>query len=380
MPYYTIQKHLQEDLQRNKMLIKTFIKKSIFYRPLKFVLCKIREIKTNYILKCTLCNYAAIKGKKILLLLTPEYGNLGDHLIAVAATNFFREKLPEYKICEIPLDDITYSSEEILKKFSSDFDFVAITGGGFLGNLYLRVEVFFRMILKTFSSNKVVVLPQTIFFENNADGKREQKISAEEYKKHKNLSVFIRDSSFEFVKNNMLLSSQNVRNVPDIALFVNYSSLNEKRDGVLFCLRNDKEKSIDNEKVKTLLEIINRENLPIRYTDTVVNHMILKENRENAVFEKAKEFSSAKLVITDRLHGMIFAVITGTPCIALDNTTGKIKGVYNLWLKSVPYIIFVENIETITPELIKKLYELPKQIYSPEQFMDYWNEIKKSFL
>lgn len=380
MPYYTIQKHLQEDLQRNKMLIKTFIKKSIFYRPLKFVLCTIREIKTNYILKCTLCNYAAIKGKKILLLLTPEYGNLGDHLIAVAATNFFREKLPEYKICEIPLDDITYSSEEILKKFSSDFDFVAITGGGFLGNLYLRVEVFFRMILKTFSSNKVVVLPQTIFFENNADGKREQKISAEEYKKHKNLSVFIRDSSFEFVKNNMLLSSQNVRNVPDIALFVNYSSLNEKRDGVLFCLRNDKEKSIDNEKVKTLLEIINRENLPIRYTDTVVNHMILKENRENAVFEKAKEFSSAKLVITDRLHGMIFAVVTGTPCIALDNTTGKIKGVYNLWLKSVPYIIFVENIETITPELIKKLYELPKQIYSPEQFMDYWNEIKKSFL
>lgn len=380
MPYYTIQKHLQGDLQRNKMLIKTFIKKSIFYRPLKFVLCTIREIKTNYILKCTLCNYAAIGGKKLLFLLTPEYGNLGDHLIAVAAAKFFREKLSEYKICEIPLDDITCLSEKILKRFSSDFDFVVITGGGFLGNLYLRVEVFFRMILKAFSSNKIIVLPQTIFFETTEEGKQEQQISAEEYKKHKNLSLFIRDGSFEFVKNNMLLSSQNVRNVPDIALFVNYSSLNEKRDGVLFCLRNDKEKSIDNEKVKTLLEIINRENLPIRYTDTVVNHMILKENRENAVFEKAKEFSSAKLVITDRLHGMIFAVVTGTPCIALDNTTGKIKGVYNLWLKSVPYITFVENIETITPELIKKLYELPKQIYSPEQFMDYWNEIKKSFL
>ena len=344
------------------------------------VLYKIREMQSNYELKCTLSNYAAIKGKKILFLLTPEYGNLGDHLIAVAATNFFRKKLPEYKICEIPLDNITYSSEKILKNFASAFDFVVITGGGFLGNLYLRVEVFFRMILQAFSSNKVIVLPQTIFFENNADGKREQKISAEEYKKHKNLSVFIRDSSFEFVKNQMLLPFQKVINVPDIALFANYSSLNENREGVLFCLRNDKEKNLDEKKTQFLLEILNKENFPISYTDTVVNHMILKEKREHAVFEKAKEFASAKLVITDRLHGMIFAVVTGTPCIALDNTTGKIKGVYNLWLKSVPYITFVENIETITPELIKKLYELPKQIYSPEQFMDYWNEIQKAFL
>ena len=362
------------------MSIKSFIKKSIFYRPLKLVLCTIREIRTNYVLKCTLCRYRAIDEKKILFLLTPEYGNLGDHLIAVAAAKFFMEKLPEYKICEIPLDDITCSSEKILKEFSSDFDFVVITGGGFLGNLYLRVEVFFRMVLKAFSSTKIIVLPQTIFFENNAEGRLEQQVSAEEYKKHKNLSVFIRDGSFEFVKNQMLLPSQYVRNIPDIALFANYSSLNEKRDGVLFCLRNDKEKNLDDKKKETLFEIINRENLSIRYTDTVVNHMILKENRENAVFEKAKEFASAKLVITDRLHGMIFAVVTGTPCIALDNTTGKIKGVYNLWLKSIQYITFVENIESIKPALIKKLYELPKQTYNPEQFMDYWNEIQKAFL
>ena len=234
------------------MLIKTFIKKSIFYKPLKLILCTICELKTNYALKCTLCKYKAIGGKKILFLLSPEYGNLGDHLIAVAAKNFFKEKLPDYKLCEIPLDDITYSSEKILKNFASAFDFVVITGGGFLGNLYLRAEVFFRMILKAFSFNKIIVLPQTIFFETTEEGKQEQQISAEEYKKHKNLSLFIRDGSFDFVKNNMLLSSQNVRNVPDIALFVNYSSLNEKRDGVLFCLRNDKEKSIDNEKVKTL--------------------------------------------------------------------------------------------------------------------------------
>lgn len=38
------------------------------------------------------------------------------------------------------------------------------------------------------------------------------------------------------------------------------------------------------------------------------------------------KFRECELVITDRIHGMIFAAITGTPCIALSNY--KIKGTY----------------------------------------------------
>ena len=48
-----------------------------------------------------------------------------------------------------------------------------------------------------------------------------------------------------------------------------------------------------------------------------------KENREQLLKQKIEEFQSAELVITDRLHGMIFSVITGTPCIAFDNLMRK---------------------------------------------------------
>ncbi len=42
-------------------------------------------------------------------------------------------------------------------------------------------------------------------------------------------------------------------------------------------------------------------------------------DRMEELNSKFAEFLSSGLVITDRLHGMIFAAITGTPCIALDN-------------------------------------------------------------
>lgn len=38
-------------------------------------------------------------------------------------------------------------------------------------------------------------------------------------------------------------------------------------------------------------------------------------------------------MVTDRLHGMIFAYLAGTPCVFLDNKTKKVSGVYNTWLK-----------------------------------------------
>ena len=46
---------------------------------------------------------------------------------------------------------------------------------------------------------------------------------------------------------------------------------------------------------------------------------------EEKIEEMLKKYRKCQLVITDRLHGMIFATITSTPCIALGNYNHKIK-------------------------------------------------------
>ena len=63
-------------------------------------------------------------------------------------------------------------------------------------------------------------------------------------------------------------------------------------------------------------------------------------------------------VLTDRLHGMIFGIITGTPCVVIDNKNHKISEVYNSWLKDYSNIKLVERVDH--KAIIDSLLEMVK--------------------
>ena len=99
---------------------------------------------------------------------------------------------------------------------------------------------------------------------------------------------------------------------------------------------------------------------------------------------KLRQFSSAEFVITNRLHGMLFSIITQTPVIALDNVTGKIKSLYNTWLKHFSTVRFVSSKE----ELVSAIGEI-KSIASDNSnnsinvdviFGDYFKQLKDIIL
>ena len=68
---------------------------------------------------------------------------------------------------------------------------------------------------------------------------------------------------------------------------------------------------------------------------------------------KLREFAASELVITDRLHGMIFAAVTETPCIVLNSRSHKIRGCYE-WLKKLGYIRFLNDINHV-PDVMEAL-------------------------
>ena len=88
--------------------------------------------------------------------------------------------------------------------------------------------------------------------------------------------------------------------------------------------------------------------MDVMITDMVENHMINSNKRKKVIYKKLKKFAKSKIVITDRLHGMIFAYLTQTPCIVFSNYNHKVKGVYD-WLKSntntIIYETEIENLE-----------------------------------
>ena len=161
---------------------------------------------------------------------------------------------------------------------------------------------------------------------------------------------------------------KSVELVPDMVFTLNESHDTLERDGCLWCMRNDVERTLTDEqegKLKQQLVDIYGDN--IKESNTVLSYDVSVEKREEELKRKFNEFKSAKLVVTDRLHGMVFAAITGTNCIVINSKSPKMKGCYE-WIKDLDYISFVDNIEDID-KIINSFSEHPHK-YDNTEFVE----------
>lgn len=295
--------------------------------------------------------------KKILLTLLPTHGNLGDHAIAYASKRYLEDNFKEYEIIELDMYEI-YKYGKVLKNILTKDDYIFTLGGGNMGNLYHQEEWTRRFIIKTFKNVKIISLPQTINFTKDKKGEKEFNKTKSIYNKNKNLTVIAREQkSFEIMKN--AFNNANVIINPDIVFYLENMKLYEglERNNIMICLRKDKEGYISLEKREEIINSIKNKYEHVIVADTVINKNVNKNTREFELKTLWKQFYQSKVVVTDRLHGMIFAVITQTPCIVIRNTDHKITGSYE-WIKELEYIkliddISIQNIDNILKNLIE---------------------------
>lgn len=310
--------------------------KQILYKP--YAIYKIwRRLKNNN------NNFAS----RIFLLNIPSHGNLGDHLLSVAEQQFLHDNFPGFFLVPVTSADLYYSTRCALSAVKVD-DILCITGGGFLGSLY-QEETRFMKILTMFPKNKIIVFPQTIYYENNEKGKRMLSKAITNYQRHKKLFVIARDQNTYNLLCSTLMKGResNIALTPDMALYMHYNN-NAKREGILWCMRRDVEINEKNNEIISLLrEQVSNIEIKESDTDTYVQYSISLDSEKQEVLKKINQFSKAQLVITDRLHGMIYSVITSTPVIAMDNMNGKIGLVYKKWICHVPYVRFVTTVDEV---------------------------------
>lgn len=270
---------------------------------------------------------------KIYLFGIPVHGNLGDQAILLAEEKFLKDNFEDFKIIEVE-SRLVVRYRKILKKIGK-LTPLLIHGGGFLGSLWIQEEEMFRTVLETFPNNRIIVLPQTVYFSKDEEGQNILMDSKKIYQKHKNLIICCREQySYQFMKKEFPLC--NVMLIPDMVLYLNNVSNSIQREGTLFCIRKDKEKvKYDFEKImKQVKEKVGN----IDYTDTIIEQNIYTHrNRVKSVNKKLEQFSHYKLIITDRLHGMVFALLSNSPCLVFENKSYKVKGVYE-WIKNFEYI------------------------------------------
>ena len=352
--------------------LKEKIKGGIIDRILRFFRPAIRYCKhvLDLYLYLKTCPH---EKNKILLTMVPVHGNIGDQFIKLAEYNFFQKYIKDRTIDVVSGALLTSKNSWILHFFKKYYSLVIIHGGGFLGTLWPYEEKNFRSIIKVFHNKRIIIFPQTVFY----DDENELNIARKIYRKCKNMSVFIRDESINFTREKLLAGLNiPVFNVPDIVLSLNYSEHSTEQNGLLFCLRHDKEKVSDDKAINRIQSLCKQNGYSLKLTDTVVNHDVEEDNVKKECENKIAEFQKSKLVITDRLHGMILSVIAGIPCIALNNISKKVQGVWNLWLKDrISYVYFAENADVIDEVLINKMISMGAQKYNPEIFDEYWDII-----
>ena len=282
---------------------------------------------------------------RIILLGTPAHGNLGDHAIAIAEKAFFADFLPDLEVVELVMPVYRAFSKQI-RTYVHANDIVVVSGGGWLGSLWQHNEDTVRSIVCDYAENKIIILPQTVYFEDSDNGRRETEISQKIYTSHNDLLFCLRDkASYDFVLNNMFTQSPDkCLYLPDMVLYLNQFNHDTDRIGVLLCFRQDREKCISPKDKMMLKDWLWKRGKNVTFTTTVNLDPIPLQNRKRVLDSKLIEYASARMIVTDRLHSMLFAAITGTPCIAFNNVTGKVKGVHE-WIKHLEYIRFVSTVD-----------------------------------
>lgn len=307
-------------------------------------------------------NCKKLNQNKYILFGTPKHGNIGDHAITISIYKFFRDM--GKNIFEVSSFDRYYVLDYIKNNIDNE-DTILINGGGFMGSQWIEEEEMIRDVVSSFPNNRIVIFPQTVYYKNDEEGKNEFFKSLRIYNNHKNLVICTREKkSYDFVLQN--IKCKKVILIPDIVLYINQFEFNEKREDALFCLRDDPEKSVKTTDIEKVESVIKENDLKIFYTDTVVEYSINMSDRYKIFESKLREFSKYKIIVTDRLHGMIFAYLTNTPCIVFGNYNYKVKGVYE-WIKESNFIKFIDTYENIENN-IKELLNCNSNLDFAKQF------------
>ena len=288
---------------------------------------------------------------RFILISTPVHGNLGDQAIVFAQRQMLKDCGINHIVEINSVDYLRYRS--VIVRLITPKDVVIIDGGGNIGSLWPTEAERINDIVKRFKGNHIIIFPETAFYSDDVLGRIVYKITKSAFEKHKNLYVFLRDKpSFKCIK--QMLQKGNVYLCPDIAIYLKgrIQIDDVTRKGVLLCIRNDIERSIDEMIINQIIEIFGKQGLPFYQSDTVIKRCVTPHTRKKELYCKWKEFTSSQLVITDRLHGMLFAYITNTPCIAFNNINGKVEAQYS-WIQSEDYIGVCNDISKIEKMMTK---------------------------
>ena len=288
--------------------------------------------------------------------------------LTYAQKRFIETTLPDYDVLLFPSTD-TYGRMKALKRVVGPEDIITTIAGGNMDDVYQSLENARRFVALSFPNHPIISFPQTIAFSDTPGGRRALRRSARTYKSHRRIVVFAREPrTLELMQSG--LPGTRIEYSPDIVLSLKDVVAPRPRAGLMLSLRKDKETLLTVADRVRILEILESktDDIVIRDTVDVAIEDCQPDTFENTLMDFWRLLSTRRVVVTDRLHAMIFCVITQTPVVVLPNSNHKIKGTHNAWLKDHSFVRYIDAFdEASLSRAIDELWSLsPEEIAGPD--------------
>ncbi len=304
------------------------------YRILKAIYRLPKQLLLYYSTKQTIL--APRNKNRIYYIGIPAHNNLGDLAQGVCIRKWLKKHFADYEVIEIETNAIVntpFSAKKYLKATYCDSDFVVFQSGYATTDLGGYADDMHRAVIRLLPGAKILMLPQTIFFKSE----ERKKVTSSVYNSAENMTFLARDKvSFQMAKE--MFPGLQVLLYPDIVTtLIGQFEFGNRREGILFCCRDDSEKYYSDEDIAGLMQKCSAL-CRVERTDTTKNIKVAEivNNAEKYIMAEIERYSKYKAIITDRYHGTIFSLVAGTPVVIIQTTDHKVttgaewfKGIYD---------------------------------------------------
>jgi pyruvyl transferase EpsO len=285
----------------------------------------------------------------------PYYSNIGDILIWHGTEVFLKQLSVS---CKYKSSGITFKHKRISKD-----TIILLQGGGNFGDIWNEHNDFRKMIIKEYAMNKIIILPQTVFYFD----KNKLISDAELFSKHHNLVICARDTkSYKLLREYFF--SNTVLLLPDMAFCIRPETLMEytvpQGEKGLYLKRMDKEINLEINYNKYINEAaIDVQDWPSMEKSLAGLFLMSKllgasrripwlfsdltDKYASRVFKPAmirqgvNFISQYGRIYTTRLHAAILCSLLKKPFVLFDNSYGKNSRFYETWFSDLDGAAFI---------------------------------------
>ena len=303
------------------------------------------------------------RGTRAALINYPNHHNVGDPALYVGTLRTLKRigVRVTYRC-----DQLTYSRSALGIELDRGTEVVLINGGGNLGDQYPQ-QVVRERVLSDFPDVRTIQLPQSLWFVSEPNRER----FGELVTRHQDLTLLWRDrDSYETAVRTFAAPAILC---PDMALGLGpkIRPIAASQD-VLWLRRTDRESASPGSLggvVDGLEPVDWLDASPEEAVGCSSGRWLLRANRFltrwttrrpwlwrplartfEPLAERRLEFgcrllARGRVVVTDRLHGVVIALLMGIPVIAVDTTNRKVSSFINTWLPGAPEVRLAESHE-----------------------------------